>query len=548
MGSSSRSAEALDALHRIDRPRLLIEVALCVLMTELSIMVGMPYVFPELSDVASSVVDVLLLALVSGPLIFWRLRANLNRAFGGEGKTRWIADDLLLPIVAMCSMMVLTAGVVHGYNLERRKEATAQMELVASRVQREIQARFDRLLYGLHSSRSFLLAVPNVDRALFRAFWDGRRVGQEFPGVRGFGIIQQIPRSDSLALVQEQRRDGAPDFAIRSAGSAPDLFVITHIEPVAANGPAWGLDVGFEDVRREGIEAALRMGRPILTGRIVLVQDGARRAGFLFLLPLQGPLGPGDPAFGHGKVTYASVVVDELLEGIDSVAGAGVAIRLWEGLRDSARQVYGTRADPVEEGNVGRRELVVGDRSLLLEVAKPEGSMTFDSAVVLIVCAGTSLSLLVGIVIWMLGAGRRKAEDLALAMNADLLEARRVSDGALRESRAVFDTIHAHAIVSMTDRQGRLLEVNDAFCQVSGYGRRELIGKTHRVVNSGFHDVEFWNGMWKCMAAGRSWRGAIRNRSKSGRTYWIDTIVAPILDESGQPERFLSIGYDITDR
>ncbi|MBA4343832.1 MAG: hypothetical protein C0423_16975 [Methylibium sp.] len=117
---------------------------------------------------------------------------------------------------------------------------------------------------------------------------------------------------------------------------------------------------------------------------------------------------------------------------------------------------------------------------------------------------------------------------------------------ALAESRAVWKAVETHAIVSVADRQGLILDANEGFEQLSGYGRMELLGANHRIVSSGLMAPQFWEEMWATISAGRSWRGQICNRAKDGTLYWVDSLIAPILDEQGVPARYVSIRFDIT--
>ncbi|MEZ4741557.1 MAG: PAS domain-containing protein [Bdellovibrionota bacterium] len=116
------------------------------------------------------------------------------------------------------------------------------------------------------------------------------------------------------------------------------------------------------------------------------------------------------------------------------------------------------------------------------------------------------------------------------------------------EFQALTKGMEKHTIIARANLKGNITFANDLFCQISGYNREELIGQNHNILNSGYHSKSFFRDMWKCICSGKQWKGVVRNRSKKGSIYWVDTTITPLIDKAGKVQEYIAFRYDITEQ
>ncbi|MEA3406302.1 MAG: diguanylate cyclase [Pseudomonadota bacterium] len=108
--------------------------------------------------------------------------------------------------------------------------------------------------------------------------------------------------------------------------------------------------------------------------------------------------------------------------------------------------------------------------------------------------------------------------------------------------------IDDYVITSSTDIHGTILYVSNAFCEISGYSKEELVGKNHNIVRHPDMPSELYADLWKTVLEGGEWKGEVKNLRKDGSAYWVDVYIQPNKDEKGQITGFTAVRHDITDK
>lgn len=102
-------------------------------------------------------------------------------------------------------------------------------------------------------------------------------------------------------------------------------------------------------------------------------------------------------------------------------------------------------------------------------------------------------------------------------------------------------------IISKTDTHGRITYVNEKFCELSGFTKEELIGKSHNIVRHPDMPAGLFKSLWETIESKHTFRALIKNMSKDGTAYYADSTIIPILNIDNEIEEYIGVRYDVTE-
>ncbi|MGZ5179964.1 MAG: CHASE domain-containing protein [Ramlibacter sp.] len=444
----------------------------------------------------------------------------------------------LLPLLVLSIGLVLTAGAVRGSRASTAAQEQTQFSREADALQAEVSRRLARAVNGLSSLRATHAAAGRLESAELRRYVERSDFDHDFPGMRGFGVIERIRRDEIAAFELHQRLVGDPAFHVRTSGTHPDLLVIRSVEPEAKNQGALGFDSGSNPQAREAIEHAIDTGITTMSAPFTLQQDERKGLGWVLYMPIyQGePRSVDQRRASLLAVVFAPLVARELLGNAAEQAGVDADFRLYDD-GDGRRLVHDAAPADAAAARADRRAMLVGDRILTLEILPRPGLATGPAHALpwAIGGGGGALSLALALLTWQLVAGRKRALAHAAAMSGDVARLAAIVE---RTSSAVFTT----------DREGRLTWANQGVEALTGMARAELLGQSaYEVMHIAESlDPETRRAFSADLLAGRSRRIEVSSQRRDGRPLWLEVAVEPERADDGSITGFSGIALDIT--
>lgn len=126
-----------------------------------------------------------------------------------------------------------------------------------------------------------------------------------------------------------------------------------------------------------------------------------------------------------------------------------------------------------------------------------------------------------------------------------LLEESKLKENKIQQ---YIELVDKNIITSSTDISGKITYVSEAFAEISGYTKSELIGQNHRILKHEDNNPAIYENMWETISNNRVWNGIIKNKKKDGGFYWVDATIYPVFNDYGEKTGYTAIRIDITDR
>ncbi|NCT85412.1 MAG: diguanylate cyclase [Comamonadaceae bacterium] len=467
------------------------------------------------------------------------------------GTAAWVSAAVVLALG-----LALTAAAVLWQQQRASAEAHRLQERQLERLQADVIGRLMLPAYGLTGARGALAALDGkFSRASFDAYVESHDLATEFPGVRGFGFIERVARSDLEAFVDARRREGPGGFQVHGSGDDATLYVVTQVSPFWRNFRVWGMDWGADPVRRQAIERAIDTGETTLSPPLRLAQDPQAGPGLLLLVPVyRHGLDPGTPEQRRAALQgllCAPLVVRELLQGLATPAAAALSLQLSVRAGDGeflpllpagpGQPLDTPRAAddaPAHTPFTQSSHFSVAGREFRLDSALTPAAATtlLGLSGVGLALGGVLLSLLLAVTVYLLAAGRARAEQMARDMTADLARLARVAS-------------HTTNGVLVTDPERRVVWINEGFTRLSGYTSAEALGRQPgELLHSEFTDPDTVHGMREAMDVGMGCKAELMHRARDGHDYWVEVEIQPLLDDAGALTGFMLIQSDISER
>lgn len=397
------------------------------------------------------------------------------------------ARDLLTAAVLIVSLFITYSLWKTASETEQRTLQSA-FEFRAREAADQIQQRLLVYEQVLRSTVGLFNASGEVGRQEFRTFVEALRLAENYPGIHGVGYAVLVEPDQLEQHIAQVRAEGYPDYRVWPEGEREVYSSILYLEPFSgSNLRAFGYDMYSEPNRREAMEHARDSGTAAVTSKIKLVQlsKNEEQAGFLMYLPVYSEdMAQGTNAERRTSLdgwVYAPFRMDDFMRGLQTEPASPLDIEVYDGAEivQEAKMYDADETSDVLKAATGFKKIstiAAANRTWTIAVAAPpafEERMGTDRPQ-LILQAGTSISLLLTLLIWLFLDDRARAlraaeQAMQLALYDPLtgLPNRKLLDERLAQALSKARRSHQHVALFFIDLD-KFKPVNDTYGHAYG--------------------------------------------------------------------------------
>jgi PAS domain S-box-containing protein len=406
-------------------------------------------------------------------------------------RARWrnsAALPLLLAALVFLAALIVTRTVVANTERAGRAEQQATFNYRARDLSAGIVQRMAVYEEVLQATRGYLRGAVDVSRADFARYYGLLRLNERFPGIEALGVATIVPPGRLAAHVAAVRAEGYPGYTLSPATPRDFVTSITHIQPLTRrNERAFGYDMFSDPVRRRAMEAARDSGAPAATGKVTLVQEGARaepQSGFLIYVPVYRA-GLPDTTIAQRRAAiigwaYAPFRMQDLMRGVGGEHAADLEVEIFDGLAPAEPALLYRSPGARTGGPALFSSQSVIDTAGRAWTLRVRSAPAFEQALdqrrhALMTATGLGLGLLLALIVWLLATERRRALQLAGGMTLELRASHDRIDAERRRIRLILQNAYDAFVGIAPD--GRITDWNVQACRLFGWREDEALGR-----------------------------------------------------------------------
>ena len=388
-----------------------------------------------------------------------------------------------IPYIVLVGMILVTLLFSHYAAITAQARDQLRFDNAVQRTQATIQNRLDTYVALLYAGRGLFAASDRVTQQDFQTFVNQLQLQQRYPGIQGIGFSARVLSDELDSFLTEMRSQGLENFSVRPQAPPRDEYhTIVYLEPMdRRNQAAIGYDMFTEPRRRAAMERARDTGVHAASSKVILVQeiDIDKQAGFLIYVPIYRT-GEVPPTVAERREAlegfiYSPFRADDFLEGVlGNERERRIDIQVYDGTELQAEKLLHRSKDSTSTASPHFIHIapmdVGGQPWSLVFTSRPEFEASLDrNQVPYILLSGLGLAAVLFAMTRSQNRARIAAEQTAISLQR--------SEAALREREARLRCLVDANIIGVVvgDQQGQILEANDAFLNIVGCSREELL-------------------------------------------------------------------------